>query len=181
MKRRHLLAGFLFLIAACAEVPSQITSPVSVDDARQSAPLPASPSSADSGWDGVYSRANSHSIGDTVMIRLSANFRSRLAERWEKANAAKALVGNREPSSKITDGKFPVQTRENEPIEFTIREVLGHGVFLVSAAQTLHFGQQDSVIWLEGCLRERDIGKDDTVSADALFNLRTRFYPEKTK
>lgn len=119
----------------------------------------------DSRWNDFYSAAPSRNVGDVITIVLEESFKTRFRQLTKKEN-------------KKNDGSASNQDTPN--FEATIQDIPSRGVYTVSAGKQIRVGNQEGVVLVEGNIRERDIHADDSMSSDALFNLKLEAKSMKT-
>ena len=97
------------------------------------------------------------------------------AEDAKKAAAAKKDTGKDKEKDKDKDAA-KAALPDLKTIEATILEVLPKGLYRLAANRAIQLGPETPFIAMEGHIREREIGVDDTVQSDALLNIRLDIY-----
>lgn len=196
MKRLIILAMFLF-IPGCAwfgkknAIDEELNTAPKVahkyDVPKPAQREPGSLWSEDSRWNTIYTTGNSRMVGDVVMLKVNEPFKDRISM---------AMNQNRKPEANKTtnETKNDSKSESREPaslnqamakkddtaeVEATILEVLPNGVYRVGVNRAFKIGREQPYVVLEGVVREKEIGSDDSVSTDALKNLKLETFDEQ--
>jgi flagellar basal body L-ring protein FlgH len=157
---------------------------------------PGSLWSEDSGWNDIYSPNQSRHPGDVITIKLDAGLKQKIvslvmtpdrqkqekellerelrnqkemAKRNEEALKAGQEIEKPIPSENLSAAN---SSNDTKSIEAVILEVMPRGVYKVSANRGVRVGPRDPYIALRAQVREKEIGPDESVSSDALFDVQ---------
>jgi flagellar L-ring protein precursor FlgH len=152
---------------------------------------PGSLWSEDSRWNSIYNSSAARLVGDTVTVKVNEPFKDRISMAMNQNRRPESAKANNDPKS---EGKNDSKTESREPasanqtmakkddtaaVEATILEVLPNGAYRVGVNRAFKIGKEQPYVVLEGVLREREIASDDTVSSDALMNLKLETFDEQ--
>lgn len=141
--------------------------------------------SDDSYWNQMYSPTQSRVAGDIVTIKIDKKFMSRLElalkrpepeedEKKDKKKDDKDAKAALDAAQAAAPGRQPASVAPSLPstLEVTIVEALPRGMYKVAANHGFKPALDSPYVYIEGVLREREIAADDTVSSDALLDLK---------
>ena len=161
-----LLTLFLALaMAGCAEMAPMADMPapksaVVPPPAPTLAPVLHEPGaiwSENSKWNDLYAGNSGRGPGDLILVKPTDSFKLAIASRIGKGAAT--------PEGPSVLGK------ENSYLVVAIKEVLPRNTYSITAHQMLKSGSKEHELMLQGKLREQDIGTDDSVSSDLIFDM----------
>jgi flagellar basal body L-ring protein FlgH len=198
----RLLAFFLLLlIPGCAWFGTKSTPAEEVNAAPKVAhkyevPKPSKREpgalwSEDSRWNNIYSSANARLVGDVINLKVNEPLKDRISmamnqnrrvENPKNTGEAKADAKNdpkgesREPASV---NSATAKKDDTPAVEATILEVLPNGAYRVGVNRAFKVGREQPYVVMEGVIREKEIGSDDSASSDALMNLKLETFDEQ--
>lgn len=169
--------------------------------AKSSKKEPGSLWSEDSKWNSIYSASAARMPGDVITIKVNEPFKQRIASTMNqnrKPDEPKVVVDgtgdkpaenkaeskgdkkeeNRDVASAQSSGGN-ANKDDTKTVDATILEVTPNGYYRVGLNRAFKIGKDDPFVTVEGSIREKEISTDDTVSSDALLNLKIENFDEK--
>lgn len=201
MKKISLIVFVFLLLPGCAWFGTKSAPPEEMNSAPKVAhkyevPKPAKREpgslwSDDSRWNTIYSSSNSRLVGDMLTLKVNEPLKDRIAMAMNQNRRPEA---NKTGSDTKTDSKDANKAESREPasanaamakkddtsqVEATILEVLPNGAYRVGVNRAFKVGREQPYVVLEGVIREKEIGSDDSASTDALMNLKLETFDEQ--
>lgn len=151
---------------------------------------PGSLWSEDSRWNTIYSSGSSRMVGDVVTVKVNEPFKDRISmamnqNRKPEANKPATETKENKPETK-SDSREPASVNQamakkddTSEVEATILEVLPNGTYRVGVNRAFKIGREQPYVVLEGVVREKEIGSNDSVSSDALMNLKLETFDDQ--
>lgn len=153
--------------------------------------------SEDSSWNQIYSPTQTRSPGDIITVKLDKKFISKLElavkrpeleeepkkddkdkKKDKKSPEPEATAENMNANSEgAGGGRSPASTTASAPklpdiVEVTIVEVLPRGAYRVAANQGFKPTVDAPYVYIQGMVRDREIGEDNSVSSNSLLDLK---------
>lgn len=143
--------------------------------------------SDDSRWNTIYSSGDSRMVGDVINLKVNDAFKDRISmamnqnrkpEAGKNASETKAepKTDSREPASA---NQAMAKKDDTAEVDATILEVLPNGTYRVGVNRAFKIGREQPYVVLEGVVREKEIGSNDSASTDALMNLKLETFDEQ--
>ena len=136
-------------------------------------------------WNEIYSNPPNLIPGDVIELRLSEKFRKQVLRRLKRDYPVRVVTKvdikedgkTLDPSVKAEAASDDLGPDDTTTMHATIVEVLPRGVYKLAASETIHVGDRDPVVTLEGEIRDRDIKNSASADTDDILNLAMELQP----
>jgi hypothetical protein len=185
-RTRFCLAVSVLLLASCssperpvAEAPKPVELlPAPKVDPRE----PGSLWSDSSRWNEIFTPAATRSVGESLSLKLGRILKEQIIaqEPTELKEQREQKKEAHIPQRNLSSGVGLIIPADSVKLEAVVEDILPHQILRVSFNKAVKIEGQEPLVSLEGMVRERDIAEDNSVSTDALFNVKVAAtYPDK--
>ena len=147
----------------------------------------------DSRWNEIYTFTPARRVGDIVQVKVTDTLKFRIEQSLRAKMPATSLAPDKvaQGPSKAGDPQASLEAKpefnggeakaapgkqsmknDTAEVEGTILEIPSKGVYRVYVNKPMALGLSNPYVVVDGIIRERDIKADDSVSSEAIFNMK---------
>lgn len=141
-----------------------------------------------SAWNHLYTANASRTEGDLLEIQLTGAVKNRIEGLRKRLLKEKYGDEDYQPVKKVDSGVIagdgpaePTKKMVVEPLpnsmQAVIKDVGQRGLYKVTAVETVKVGEEETRLYVEGLVRDRDIDADDKFSADSIYGMKIELRP----